>query len=76
MITSEHFPVLDFWFNTVGVNVCAANTSDKRVSDRWKIRQTEPITTEEYEQLKKDGEFVRLSSPDHPVGNSMMKEIM
>jgi hypothetical protein len=59
MITSELFSILDFWFYTVGVNVCPADTRDKRISESWKPMQTTAMSVEEYEDLKKEGAFIR-----------------
>ena len=59
MITSELFSVLDFWFYTVGVNVCPADTRNKRTSENWKPMQNTPMSNEEYEELKKNGAFIR-----------------
>jgi hypothetical protein len=39
MITSELSNVLDFWFYAVGVNVCPADTRNKRISESWKAMQ-------------------------------------
>ena len=59
MITSELFGLLDFWFYSVGVNVCPADTRNKRVSESWKAMQTTAMPAEEYEDLKKEGAFIR-----------------
>jgi hypothetical protein len=59
MITSELFSELDFWFYIVGVNVCPADTRDKRVSESWKAMQMTAMYVEEYEDLKKEGAFIR-----------------
>jgi hypothetical protein len=59
MITSELFSVLDFWFYTVGVNVCPADTRNKRTSESWKPMQNTSMLNEEYEELKKTGAFIR-----------------
>jgi DNA replicative helicase MCM subunit Mcm2 (Cdc46/Mcm family) len=59
MITSEHFPFLDFWFYKVGVNVRPADTRDKKVSRAWAKHQTIAMTPEEYEEMKKAGDFTR-----------------
>ena len=59
MITSEYFHLLDFWFYTVGVNVCPADTRNKRVSESWKPMQDYAMSSEEFEDLKKEGAFIR-----------------
>jgi hypothetical protein len=59
VITSEHFEQLDFWFYTVGVNVCPCNTRDKRTSNNWKAKQDTAMSPEEYEESKKAGEFIK-----------------
>jgi|GEM_PF-1717052 len=59
MITSEYFKFLDFWFYDVGVNVIPADTRNKRVSENWKIKQEAPMSSDEYEELKKNGAFIR-----------------
>lgn len=59
MITSEYFHLLDFWFYTVGVNVCPADTKNKRVSESWKSIQNSAMSLEEFEDLKKSGAFIR-----------------
>jgi DNA replicative helicase MCM subunit Mcm2 (Cdc46/Mcm family) len=59
MITSDCFKFLDFWFYTVGVNICPADTRNKRLSESWKAKQTTAMSVEEYEELKKTGSFIR-----------------
>lgn len=59
MITSEFFTILDFWFYTVGVNVCPADTRNKKTSESWKPLQNTSMSNEEYEELKKTGAFIR-----------------
>ena len=59
MITSEHYPLLDFWFYTVGVNVCPADTRNKRISESWKPMQNSAMSSEEFEDLKKSGAFIK-----------------
>jgi replicative DNA helicase Mcm len=59
LITSEYFRFLDFWFYTVGVNICPADTRNKKLSESWKARQTTAMSAEEYEELKKTGAFIR-----------------
>src|SRR2546422_291472 len=59
MITSEYFKFLDFWFYEVGVNICPADTRNKKLSESWKARQTTAMSAEEYEELKKTGAFIR-----------------
>lgn len=59
MITPELFSVLDFWFYTIGVNVCPADTRNKRISESWKPMQTTAMSVKEYEDLKKEGTFIR-----------------
>jgi hypothetical protein len=52
MITPEYFPVLDFWFYKVGVNVWPAATRNKSLSNSWKARQDDPMSPEEFEEMK------------------------
>jgi DNA replicative helicase MCM subunit Mcm2 (Cdc46/Mcm family) len=59
MITSEHYPVLDFWFYEVGVNVVPVDSRSKSTSNRWSAEQNEGMKSQDYEQMKKDGEFVK-----------------
>jgi Bifunctional DNA primase/polymerase, N-terminal len=59
MITTDFFKFLDFWFYTVGVNVIPADTRNKRVSQAWTIEQNSAMTIEEYEEMKKAGDFIR-----------------
>src|SRR5215216_778065 len=59
MITPEYFKYLDSWFYTVGVNVWPADTRNKRLSNSWKARQDEPMSTDEYEAMKKEGAYIR-----------------
>lgn len=59
MITSGFFKWLDFWFYEVGVNLCPADTRNKRVSENWKVKQDSPMSSEQYEELKKTGSFIR-----------------
>lgn len=59
MITSDLFPILDYWFYEVGVNVWPANTRDKRLSDNWKAKQDEAMSAEEYEEMKKQGDYIK-----------------
>jgi hypothetical protein len=59
MITPEYFPVLDFWFYKVGVNVWPADTRNKSLSNSWKARQDEPMSPEEFEEMKKKGDYIR-----------------
>ena len=59
MITSEFFNILDFWFYTVGVNVCPADTRNKKTSESWKPLQNTSMSNKEYEELKKTGAFIR-----------------
>jgi bifunctional DNA primase/polymerase-like protein len=59
MITSDYFKFLDFWFYTVGVNVRPADTRNKRVSQAWSTEQNSAMTSEEYEEMKKAGDFIR-----------------
>ena len=59
MITPELFSVLDFWFYTIGVNICPADTRNKRISESWKPMQTTAMSVKEYEDLKKEGAFIR-----------------
>lgn len=58
-ITSEYFDFLDFWFYKVGVNLCPADTRNKRVSENWRAMQTAAMSAEEYEGLKKERAFIR-----------------
>ena len=59
MITSEYFSTLDFWFYTIGANVCPVDTRNKRVSESWKPMQNSAMSSEEFEDLKKNGAFIR-----------------
>ena len=59
LITSEYFKFLDFGFYEVGVNLCPADTRNKRTSENWKAMQTAAMSAEEYEELKKTGAFIR-----------------
>jgi DNA replicative helicase MCM subunit Mcm2 (Cdc46/Mcm family) len=59
MITSDYFHFLDFWFYTVGVNICPADTRNKKTTEIWKPKQNTPMSAEEYEELKKTGAFIR-----------------
>jgi DNA replicative helicase MCM subunit Mcm2 (Cdc46/Mcm family) len=59
MITPDHFPVLDFWFYTIGVNVWPADTRNKSLSNSWKARQSEDMSSEEFEAMKQEGAYVR-----------------
>ena len=77
MITSELFSVLVFWFYTVGVNVCPADTRNKRISESWKPMQTiariltgRPIflscdndKIQPYETIQED---IKVIKPSHP----------
>ncbi|HKG89672.1 MAG TPA: hypothetical protein VKA95_15230 [Nitrososphaeraceae archaeon] len=56
MITSEYFKLLDFWFYTVGVNVWPADSWNK------KARQDGPISSDEYEAIKKEGAYIRRAA--------------
>lgn len=55
MITPEYFDFLDFWFYEVGVNLCPADTKNKRISENWKAMQTAAIPAE----VKQDWAFIR-----------------
>lgn len=59
MITPDYFKFLDFWFYIVGINICPADTRNKRISDNWKVRQSEPMSPNEYEAMKKEGAYIR-----------------
>jgi len=59
LITTEYFEDLDFWFYEVGVNICPADTRNKKVTRNWKIEQDTAMSAEEYEELKKSGAFIR-----------------
>lgn len=59
LITSEYFDFLDFWFYKVGVNLCPADTRNKRVSENWKAMQTVAMSDQDYEDLEKEGAFIR-----------------
>jgi hypothetical protein len=52
------FGDLGFWFYEVGVNVSPADTKNKMIGI-WKDLQTRAQTSEEYEELKKTGAFIR-----------------
>jgi hypothetical protein len=62
MITPDHFPVLDFWFYTIGVNVWPADTRKKSLSNSWKARQSEDMSPEEFETMKQEGGLCQRSS--------------
>ena len=55
----NNFRELDFWFNTVGVNVHPADTKNKRVSKNWMPKQDSAMEIEEYENLQKENAFIR-----------------
>jgi DNA replicative helicase MCM subunit Mcm2 (Cdc46/Mcm family) len=59
LITSDFFHILDFWFYNVGVNLCPADTRNKRTSENWKAIQNTAMSSEEYEELKKSGAFIK-----------------
>lgn len=59
MITTDYFEFLDYWFYIVDVNVCPADTRNKKISDNWKPRQSKPISPDKYEAMKKEGAFNR-----------------
>src|SRR5919106_3689522 len=58
-ITQENFQALDFWYNTVGVNVHPADTMNKRVSKNWKPKQDITMEIYEFETLKAENAFIR-----------------
>jgi hypothetical protein len=62
MITSKYFSILDFWFYNVGINLCPADTRNKRVSESRKAMQTTAMSAEEYRDLKKEGAFIRAAA--------------
>jgi MCM P-loop domain/MCM OB domain/Bifunctional DNA primase/polymerase, N-terminal len=62
MITTDYFKFLDWWFYSVGVNVMPADTRNKKVSKAWAKYQTTAMTSEEYEVLKKAGDFIRRAA--------------
>ena len=59
MITQEYLGFLDFWFYVVGVNVSPADIRNRRISDNWKARQSEPMSPDEFEAMKKEGAYIR-----------------
>jgi DNA replicative helicase MCM subunit Mcm2 (Cdc46/Mcm family) len=60
LITTEHFPILDFWFYEVGVNVVPADTRDREdFRNKWTDYQNKAMKPQEYEQMKKDGYYVK-----------------
>jgi hypothetical protein len=59
MITPDYFQILDFWFYTVGVNICPADIRNKKTTESRRPKQNTPMTAEEYEELKKTGAFIR-----------------
>ena len=59
MITPDQFPVLDFWFYSVGVNVWPADTRNKSLSNRWKAKQSEDMYLRSLRAMKQEGAYVR-----------------
>ena len=59
MITQEYLGFLDFLFYVFGVNASPAETRNKRISDNWKVRQSEPMSPDEFEAMKKEGAYIR-----------------
>jgi putative DNA primase/helicase len=47
----------DFWFYQIGVNVITADTKNKKTYENWLPWQDEPISEEEHELRKKNGEY-------------------
>jgi DNA replicative helicase MCM subunit Mcm2 (Cdc46/Mcm family) len=60
MITPDYYHILDYWFYEVGVNVVPADTRDRvDFRNKWTDYQTEPMKPQDYEQMKKDGDYVK-----------------
>jgi DNA replicative helicase MCM subunit Mcm2 (Cdc46/Mcm family) len=59
MITSDLFDSLDWWFYIVGVNVIPADTKNKKVNQSWTTYQATAMASEEFEEMKKVGDFIR-----------------
>jgi hypothetical protein len=49
--------ILDFWFYTIGVNVIAADTINKKPIEEWLEYQSKPIPQELFEQNKVNGVY-------------------
>lgn len=45
----------DYWFYTIGVNVIAVDSKNKKPTNGWKNWQNKPIPIETYEEWKKQG---------------------
>jgi hypothetical protein len=59
MITETENRILDFWFYEVGVNIVPVDSRNKSTSSRWITEQNEAMKPEVYEQMKKDGDFIK-----------------
>jgi len=52
MISPEHYPILDFWFYEVGVNVVPVDSRSKSTTNRWAAEQNEGMKSQEFQKIR------------------------